>query len=233
MRRAQCVEAEDPLNLGRQRSRGPRVQRVVVTRLSRREPVAVDRRGEGRLHLSHRPGDGERQAGADAGRPTVRPDCSSSAVTCAMVPGVGPSAARTVAGLKKWWYSGELGSDTACASVASADGSRGWSVTPKARPPMTEPGRARSPRAGPAAGGRAAASSRGAAPSAPVSGVGDEAEQGGRGTARGATRRPRIATTTRPATTSIQSRPIPPPPGPPLHAKLLPRQRARMNDSPD
>ena len=61
LRRAQGVESDDAFDLGSHGrghlGSGP----VVIAGLARREPVAVDRRGEGRLHLGHGAGHGNRQ----------------------------------------------------------------------------------------------------------------------------------------------------------------------------
>ena len=67
LRWAQRVETEDPLDLGRHGHRDLGCRAVVVPGLPRREPVAVDRCGEGGLHLRHGPRDRERQAGARRG----------------------------------------------------------------------------------------------------------------------------------------------------------------------
>src|SRR5580698_689617 len=48
-----------------------------------------------------------------AGVPTVRPSCRRLDVTWAIVAGVGPNCSANCAGVRKWWYSGEPGSDTA------------------------------------------------------------------------------------------------------------------------
>ena len=63
------------------------------------------------------------------GAPTVRPSCRSDEVTCAMVAGVAPKRWANSEAVRKWWYSGEAGSETAFTSAASAAGSRGFKVT--------------------------------------------------------------------------------------------------------
>ncbi len=67
------------------------------------------------------------------GVPTVSPCRRRLALTCAMVAGVGPNCWANCDGVKKWWYSGDPGSDTAWASAARAAGSRGLRVTVSGR----------------------------------------------------------------------------------------------------
>ena len=63
------------------------------------------------------------------GAPTVNPSCCRLEVTWAMVARDGPNCRANCGGVRKCRYSGECGSDTACASEANAAGSRGLSVT--------------------------------------------------------------------------------------------------------
>ena len=129
LRWAERVESEDAFDLGRHRGVHLGSRRVVVAGLARGQAVLRDRRREGGLDLRHRARHGQRQPG---GR--WRPDRQALlpgalTVTCATVAGVGPKRCANCVGVKKWRYSGEPGSETACTSAANAAGSRGFSVT--------------------------------------------------------------------------------------------------------
>src|ERR1700722_3322701 len=74
-----------------------------------------------------------RDSPVEEGVPTFRPSCCSADVTCLTVEVVGPNCCANCDGVRKWRYSGELGSEIACTSAASAAGSRGLRVTTSGR----------------------------------------------------------------------------------------------------
>ena len=142
-----------------------------------------------------------------------------------MVAGVGPKRWANCAGVKKWRYSGERRSETACTSAARAAGSRGLSVTVSGR--AVERGR------GPDEGrsrGAPAPDDRGASRA--------RCRRSRRGRSHGGATRPRATARTRAVPSTPGGDPVQPPAATSIHHHLCvlhsrpPRRATIMVPSP-